>query len=83
MIHALFQHKKQKTLLNKTNLIKLLGTLLGFALGYAYWYFIGCEDGCSIRSVWWRMSLWGTVMGYLTTSIVLDFFNKNKLKQEK
>jgi hypothetical protein len=63
-------------LLNKTIIYNLLGALLGFALGYAYWYFIGCEDGCTIRSVWWRMSLWGTVMGYLTTSIVIGFFNK-------
>lgn len=65
-------------LLNKTYIIKLLGAVIGFALGYAYWHFVGCEEGCTIQSVWWRMSLWGTVMGYLTTSILQDFFNKQK-----
>lgn len=68
------------TLLNKKTILKLLGALLGFILGYTYWYFIGCEDGCTIRSVWWRMSLWGTVMGFLSTSILIDFFNKKDKK---
>lgn len=59
----------------KNQSIAVLGGLFGALLGYAYWYFVGCQDGCTIQSVWWRMSLWGAVMGYLLVNIVLDYLN--------
>lgn len=66
----------------RTNItFKILGTIIGALSGYAYWYFIGCQEGCTIQSVWWRMTLWGTVMGYLLVNIALDFFNTKKEKQ--
>lgn len=52
--------------------LTIVGTLLGFAAGYIYWYYWGCVDGCTIRSVWWRMSLWGALMGGLLFSMVQD-----------
>ncbi len=67
-------------ILNRTIILKTLGALIGTSLGFLYWYFIGCEDGCTIQSVWWRMSLWGTIVGFLTTSIILDFLNTKKIK---
>lgn len=67
--------------LNKNLRIKLLGALLGALLGYVYWYFVGCQDGCTIQSVWWRMSLWAAVMGYLLSSMILEYFNDKKQKK--
>lgn len=62
--------------LNKHLLIKIIGATIGAVLGYFYWYFVGCEDGCTIQSVWWRMSSWGLLMGFLLTSIILDHLKK-------
>lgn len=67
--------------LNKNLIIKLLGALVGALIGYVYWYFIGCADGCTIQSVWWRMSLWAAVMGYLSTSMILEYFNDKNQKK--
>lgn len=50
----------------------LVGILVGAGGGYIYWYFWGCLEGCTIRSVWWRMSLWSAIMGGLLGSMVQD-----------
>ena len=65
----------------KTKRFALLGAILGAALGYAYWYTVGCAEGCTIQSVWWRMSLWGAVMGFLTIEIITDFLNTKQKRQ--
>ena len=52
--------------------INIVGAILGAGIGYAYWYYLGCENGCTIKSVWWRMTAYGIVLGYLTTSIIVD-----------
>jgi len=67
--------------LNKDLTLKLIGALVGALLGYVYWYFVGCQDGCTIQSVWWRMSLWAAVMGYLLSSMILEYFNDKKQKK--
>jgi hypothetical protein len=54
----------------------LVGAALGALGGYIYWYYWGCLDGCTIRSVWWRMSLWGTVMGLLLGNMLDDYLKK-------
>ena len=64
--------------IKKETIIKIIGAIIGATLGFLYWYFIGCENGCSIRSVWWRMSLWGMLMGFLLISIILDNIYKQK-----
>ena len=56
----------------KKHKLTIIGTLLGFGAGYIYWYYWGCLDGCTIRSVWWRMSLWGALMGGLLFSMLQD-----------
>lgn len=48
----------------------VVAVLLGAAGGYAWWYWYGCTNGCLITSVWWRSSLYGAVMGYLTLGLV-------------
>lgn len=63
-------------LINKFLLLKLFGATFGAILGYLYWHFVGCENGCTIQSVWWKMSAWGSVMGFLLLSIVGDAFEK-------
>lgn len=53
----------------------LIGTLLGFACGYAYYYFIGCTSGtCPITSNPYISIAWGGMMGYLLG----DMFVKGK-----
>jgi len=55
-------------------LLIVLGVLLGAISGFVYWNYFGCTNGCPIRSIWWRMTLWGAVMGGLVMSIVSDYF---------
>ncbi len=39
-------------------------TVLGGALGFAYYYFIGCNSGsCAIKSNPYYMTLWGLALG--------------------
>jgi hypothetical protein len=64
---------------NKYPLI-VSGILLGAVSGFFYWKFWGCTNGCAIKSVWWRMSLWGAVMGGLLMSMLYDFLNRKKVE---
>ncbi|WP_374450391.1 DUF6132 family protein [Cloacibacterium normanense] len=53
----------------------LIGIVLGGILGYAYYYFIGCNTGtCAITSKPIKSSVYGMVMGYL----ILSTFEKTK-----
>ena len=52
--------------------INIIGAIFGGAIGYTYWHYWGCENGCSIKSVWWRMTVYGLVLGYLLTSMISD-----------
>lgn len=53
----------------------LIGIVLGGILGYAYYYFIGCNTGtCAITSKPINSSVYGMVMGYL----ILSTFEKTK-----
>lgn len=55
----------------KNNLIKLVFTVIGIIGGFLYWKFVGCTSGtCPIKSVWYLMTLWGAVMGYLIGDLV-------------
>ena len=55
--------------LKKVNLRKLgLGVILGGAIGYAYYYFIGCKSGtCAITSSPVNSTLYGVMLGALWT----------------
>lgn len=53
-----------------------LGLVVGAALGYAYYYFIGCQSGsCPITSNWHVSTLYGAFIG-----LVLVFPTKKKPK---
>jgi hypothetical protein len=56
-----------------------LSTLAGAALGYAYYYFIGCNSGgtCPISSNWHVSTLYGAGMGLIAS------FPSKKKKAEK
>ena len=48
----------------------ILGILLGAAAGYLYWQQVGCASGtCAITSKPLNSTLYGAIMGYLTTNI--------------
>lgn len=61
--------------------ISIFAAILGAIGGYIYWYYWGCLDGCTIRSVWWRMSLWGALMGGLMGSMLSDYLSKKQEQQ--
>jgi len=54
-------------LLDKSNLIKIsIGVILGGAVGFAYYYFIGCKSGtCAITSSPINSTLYGGLLGVL------------------
>lgn len=39
--------------------------LVGAILGYTYWYYFGCENGCTITSSWINSSIYGSLIGGL------------------
>ena len=53
----------------KVNLRKLgLGVIFGGAIGFAYYYFIGCKSGtCAITSSPVNSTLYGVMLGALWT----------------
>ncbi len=56
----------------------IAGIVLGGILGFAYYYFIGCNSGrCAITSKPLNSSAYGMVMGYLMFSM----FEKPKGKK--
>lgn len=44
----------------------IVGILVGGALGFSYWYFIGCNTGtCAITSSPTNSTIYGSLMGVL------------------
>ncbi len=67
------------TLFLKSHQLKIFGILVGGILGFAYYYFIGCNTGsCAITSKPINSSIYGMVMGYLMFSV----FEKSNTKNE-
>lgn len=67
------------TLFLKSHQLKIVGILVGGILGFAYYYFIGCNTGsCAITSKPINSSIYGMVMGYLMFSV----FEKSNTKNE-
>lgn len=52
--------------------VKILTTILGAGLGVVYWNFWGCTSGCMLTSVWWRMAIYGSIVGYLLGGVIGD-----------
>ncbi len=53
-----------------------MGSVASAIAGYIYWYYWGCTEGCTIRSIWWRMSLWAGLMGGILASMLHDYLAK-------
>jgi hypothetical protein len=64
----------------KTEIIfNTIGAILGLVSGYLYYRFIGCENGCPIKSNPWLMTTYGGVMGGLLASLFFSVIKpKNK-----
>lgn len=59
----------------KKHQLGIIGVFVGGILGYAYYYFIGCDSGtCAITSKPINSTVYGMVLGYLVFSI----FQKSK-----
>lgn len=59
--------------------LSIAGIFVGGILGFAYYYFIGCNTGsCAITSKPIHSSVYGMLMGYLMVSV----FQKKDLKNE-
>lgn len=57
----------------------LLLTGLGAAAGYAYYYFVGCSNGCTITSNPLYSSLYGSAFGFLSWQSLRKPQNKKKM----
>jgi hypothetical protein len=42
---------------------KMLPVALGATLGFAYWYFFGCINGCMITGHWYTSTGYGMLVG--------------------
>jgi hypothetical protein len=60
------------------NKIILLGSVLGIVLGFFYYYFIGCENGCPIKSNPFLMSIYGGILGGTGVSLLYSFIKPKK-----
>lgn len=59
--------------------LSIAGVFVGALMGYAYYYFIGCNTGsCAITSKPFNSTVYGSVMGYLMFSV---FENTKKPQQ--
>jgi hypothetical protein len=69
----------------KKNRLIIAASLLGAAVGFLYWRFVGCESGtCPIKSVWYLSTLFGGVIGGLAGSIIDDMLiNYRKKKNQE
>jgi hypothetical protein len=61
----------------KKNMFSIIGGAVGGVLGFAYYYFIGCESGtCAITSSPINSTLYGMLMG----GLLLSMFIKPEIK---
>jgi hypothetical protein len=62
--------------------VSIIFSIAGTIGGFLYWKFIGCSSGtCPIKSVWYLMTLYGLLLGWVTGGLAEDIylkFSKNK-----
>ena len=64
----------------KEILLTLSGVIVGLVGGYFYYHFVGCENGCPIKSNPWLMTGYGGLMGGLGASLVYSMLKKSNTK---
>ncbi len=48
----------------------VIGSIIGAAIGFAYYRFVGCSSGaCPITSNPWGAAIYGAIMGFMIASI--------------
>lgn len=52
------------------SLRQIFGIGLGLVAGYAYWYFYGCVEGCTITGSARNSSLYFGLMGYFAAGLL-------------
>lgn len=58
----------------------IIGIVAGAAVGFSYWYFIGCNTGtCAITSSSVNSTLYGGLMGVL----LVNSFTGSKIENDK
>ena len=63
-----------------SNMLYIIGAVVGAIAGYIYWQQIGCLDGsCSITSKPLNSTLYGALMG----TLLFGMFKKNQPKKEE
>ena len=55
-----------------------MGISFGAIIGWAYWYYYGCQDTCTIRSSATNMTIYGALMGGLLVDMIREFFARKK-----
>jgi uncharacterized membrane-anchored protein YitT (DUF2179 family) len=64
----------------KETLFTIIGALFGLIAGYLYYFWVGCKNGCPIKSNPWLMTAYGGIMGGLGTSLIYSLVSKQKNK---
>jgi phosphate/sulfate permease len=72
--------KSIKDFIRRNRLI-IIFAVIGLAVGFAYWKFVGCLSGiCPVKSVWYWSTLYGGLIGYLLGGLFQDFIKRYKDK---
>jgi len=58
----------------------IIGISIGLVGGFLYYHFVGCENGCPIKSNPLLMTSYGGLMGGLGTSLIYSLVSKQKNK---
>lgn len=66
---------------NKSIIFYIIGGVIGGTAGFLYWKFIGCINGCTIWSSWWKSTGAGGLLGSLAGGIVFDFIQASHKKK--
>lgn len=62
--------------MKRTFLITAIGVAIGAGLGWLYWNYFGCTNGCAITSSPVNSSLYGALMG----GLVVNTFKREERK---
>ena len=68
-----------KKLWRKYN-VSILSSVLGAVIGYYYWKYYGCENGCTIKSNPRLMILYGLILGFLSGDLMKSIYLKIRKK---
>jgi len=65
----------------KKRRLSFIFLFLGAICGFLYWKFIGCSTGtCPLKSHWYTMTIYGTLMGWLIGDLISSFTAKKTQK---